>query len=71
MGKVQRSFDGKESTALSKPLHHPQVDEAGDLHLFLRELAHFQAWLSKTESDIANEDSPSNLAEVEKLLSTH
>ena len=46
-------------------------EEAGDLHIFLRDLDHFQAWLSKTESDIANEDSPSNLAEVEKLLSTH
>ena len=31
----------------------------------------FQAWLTKTESGIANEDSPSSLAEAEKLLSQH
>jgi len=48
-----------------------KLEEAGDLHRFLKDLDHFQAWLSKTESDIANEDSPSSLAEAEKLLSTH
>ena len=32
---------------------------------------HFQAWLTKTESDIANEETPSSLAEAEKLLSQH
>ena len=44
-----------------------KLEEAGDLHRFLKDLDHFQAWLSKTESDIANEDSPSSLAEAEKL----
>merc|ERR1719510_2421066 len=48
-----------------------KLEEAGDLHRFLKDLDHFQAWLSKTESSIANEDSPSSLAEAEKLLSTH
>merc|ERR1719464_1503789 len=48
-----------------------KLEEAGDLHRFLKDLDHFQAWLTKTESDIANEDSPSSLAEAEKLLSTH
>ena len=48
-----------------------KLEEAGDLHRILKDLDHFQAWLSKTESDIANEDSPSSLAEAEKLLSTH
>merc|ERR1711971_645423 len=48
-----------------------KLEEAGDLHRFLKDLDHFQAWLSKTESDIANEDSPASLAEAEKLLSTH
>ena len=48
-----------------------KLEEAGDLHRFLKDLDHFQSWLSKTESDIANEDSPSSLAEAEKLLSTH
>merc|ERR1719414_1469899 len=48
-----------------------KLEEAGDLHRFLKDLDHFQAWLSKTESDIANEDSPASLADAEKLLSTH
>ena len=38
---------------------------------FLKDLDHFQAWLRKTESSIANEDSPASLAEAEKLLSQH
>ena len=42
-------------------------EEEGDLHRFSKDFDHFQAWLSKTESDIANEDSPSSLAEAEKL----
>jgi len=48
-----------------------KLEEAGDLHRFLKDLDHFQAWLTKTESSIANEDSPSSLAEAEKLLSQH
>ena len=48
-----------------------KLEEEGDLHRFLKDLDDFQAWLSKTESDIANEDSPSSLAEAEKLSSTH
>jgi spectrin beta len=48
-----------------------KLEEAGDLHRFLKDLDHFQAWLTKTESDIANEESPASLAEAEKLLSGH
>merc|ERR1719510_1212211 len=48
-----------------------KLEEAGDLHRFLKDLDHFQAWLTKTESDIANEETPSSLAEAEKLLSQH
>merc|ERR1719461_1034541 len=48
-----------------------KLEEAGDLHRFLKDLDHFQAWLRKTESSIANEDSPASLAEAEKLLSQH
>ena len=48
-----------------------KLEEAGDLHRFLKDLDHFQAWLTKTESGIANEDSPSSLAGAEKLLSLH
>ncbi|ODM93367.1 Spectrin beta chain, partial [Orchesella cincta] len=48
-----------------------KLEEAGDLHRFLRDLDHFQAWLTKTQTDIANEDVPTSLAEAEKLLSQH
>ncbi|XP_071744788.1 spectrin beta chain isoform X3 [Lepeophtheirus salmonis] len=48
-----------------------KLEEAGDLHRFLKDLDHFQSWLTKTESSIANEDTPSSLAEAEKLLTQH
>ena len=51
--------------------HVAKLEEAGDLNRFLKDLDYFQAWLSKTKSDIANEDSPASLAEAEKFLSTH
>jgi spectrin beta len=47
------------------------LEEAGDLHRFLRDLDHFQAWLTKTQTDVASEDIPASLAEAEKLLSQH
>ena len=48
-----------------------KLKEGRDLHRFLKDLDHFQDWLSKTESDIANESYPVSLEEDEKLLSTH
>ncbi|XP_065158343.1 spectrin beta chain isoform X2 [Atheta coriaria] len=48
-----------------------KLEEAGDLHRFLRDLDHFQAWLARTQTDVASEDTPSTLAEAEKLLSQH
>lgn len=48
-----------------------KLEEAGDLHRFLRDLDHFQAWLTKTQTDVASEDIPTNLSEAEKLLSQH
>lgn len=48
-----------------------KLEEAGDLHRFLRDLDHFQAWLTKTQTDVASEDIPASLAEAEKLLSQH
>ncbi|GFY53200.1 spectrin beta chain [Trichonephila inaurata madagascariensis] len=48
-----------------------KLEEAGDLHRFLRDLDHFQAWLTKTQTDVASEDIPSSLSEAEKLLSQH
>ncbi|XP_076252536.1 spectrin beta chain isoform X3 [Rhynchophorus ferrugineus] len=48
-----------------------KLEEAGDLHRFLRDLDHFQTWLTKTQTDIASEDTPASLSEAEKLLSQH
>jgi len=48
-----------------------KLEEAGDLHRFLRDLDHFQAWLTKTQTDVASEDTPSSLSDAEKLLSQH
>merc|ERR1712241_612174 len=66
--KLRQSWE--QLTAMLK-VRDAKLEEAGDLHRFLRDLDHFQAWLTKTESGIANEDSPSSLAEAEKLLSQH
>ncbi len=48
-----------------------KLEEKGDLHRFLRDLDHFQAWLTKTQKDVASEDIPHSLADAEKLLSQH
>lgn len=48
-----------------------KLEEAGDLHRFLRDLDHFQAWLSRTQKDIASEDIPTSLQEAEHLLDRH
>lgn len=48
-----------------------KLEEAGDLHRFLRDLDHFQTWLTKTQTDVASEDTPASLPEAEKLLNQH
>jgi len=48
-----------------------KLEDAGDLHRFLRDLDHFQAWLTKSQTEIASEDSPSSLSDAEKLLTQH
>ena len=48
-----------------------KLEEAGDLHRFLRDLDHFQSWLLKTQTDVASEDIPSSLQDAEKLLNQH
>ncbi|NXV83493.1 SPTB2 protein, partial [Atlantisia rogersi] len=47
------------------------LGEASKLQGFLRDLAAFQAWLSRTQTAVASEDVPATLAEAEKLLSQH
>ncbi|XP_075591852.1 spectrin beta chain isoform X2 [Dermatophagoides farinae] len=48
-----------------------KLEEAGDLHRFLRDLDHFQTWLKNTQTAVASEDTPNNLIEAEKLLNQH
>ncbi|XP_011882724.1 PREDICTED: spectrin beta chain isoform X2 [Vollenhovia emeryi] len=48
-----------------------KLEEAGDLHRFLRDLDHFQTWLTKTQTDVASEDTPTSLSDAEKLLTQH
>ncbi|KAI8116109.1 Spectrin beta chain [Lucilia cuprina] len=48
-----------------------KLEEAGDLHRFLRDLDHFQTWLTKTQTDVASEDTPTSLPEAEQLLNQH
>lgn len=48
-----------------------KLEEAGDLHRFLRDLDHFQTWLTKTQTDVASEDIPGSLADAERLLNQH
>lgn len=47
------------------------LGEASKLQGFLRDLAAFQAWLSRTQTAVASEDVPATLAEAERLLSQH
>ncbi|VDL64268.1 unnamed protein product, partial [Nippostrongylus brasiliensis] len=51
--------------------HEAKLDEAGDLQRFLRDLDHFQAWLTATQRQVASEDEPQSLAEAEQLLNQH
>lgn len=48
-----------------------KLEEAGDIHRFLRDLDHFQFWLSETQKDIASGDTPTSLQEAEQLLTRH
>ncbi|GMR59132.1 hypothetical protein PMAYCL1PPCAC_29327 [Pristionchus mayeri] len=51
--------------------HEAKLDEAGDLQRFLRDLDHFQSWLTATQRQVASEDEPQSLAEAEQLLNQH
>ncbi|CAD6199906.1 unnamed protein product [Caenorhabditis auriculariae] len=51
--------------------HEAKLDEAGDLQRFLRDLDHFQAWLTATQRQVASEEEPQSLAEAEQLLNQH
>lgn len=48
-----------------------RLGEASELQHFLQNLDHFQKWLTKTQTTVASEDIPTDLAEAEKLLNQH
>jgi len=48
-----------------------RLGEASELQTFLQNLDHFQQWLTRTETAIASEDHPTDLAEAERLLAEH
>jgi len=47
------------------------MGEAAELQKFLRDLDHFSAWLTKTQTLVASEDIPNTLNEAEQLLNQH
>ena len=47
------------------------MGEAAELQKFLRDLDHFSAWLTKTQTLVASEDIPNTLSEAEQLLNQH
>ncbi|XP_027888225.1 spectrin family protein isoform X4 [Xiphophorus couchianus] len=47
------------------------LGEASKLQGFLRDLDDFQSWLSRTQTAVASEDSPTSLPEAESLLAQH
>lgn len=47
------------------------LGEASKLQGFLRDLDDFQAWLSRTQTTVASEDTPTSLVEAERLLAQH
>lgn len=68
IGRINATW--KDLTELKKE-RDAKLEEVGDLHRFLRDLNHFQAWLSKTQKDIASEDIPASLKEAENFLAQH
>ncbi len=48
-----------------------RLGEASELQNFLAKLDHFQQWLTRTQTQVATEDFPTDLAEAERLLNQH
>jgi spectrin beta len=47
------------------------MGEAAELQKFLRDLDHFSAWLTKTQTAVASSESPQSLVEAEQMLNQH
>jgi spectrin beta len=48
-----------------------RLGEASELQKFLQDLDHFQQWLTRTQTAIASENIPADVAEAELMLSQH
>ena len=48
-----------------------RLGTASELQKFLQNLDHFQQWLTRTQTTIASEDIPQDLAEAERVLAQH
>ena len=48
-----------------------RLGEASELQKFLQDLDHFQQWLTRTQTAVASEDLPNDVAEAESLLAQH
>jgi len=55
----------------SMKVREARLGEASELQKFLQDLDHFQQWLTRTQTAIATEDIPNDVAEAESLLSQH
>jgi spectrin beta len=47
------------------------MGEAAELQKFLRDLDHFSLWLTKTQKQVATDDTPLTLSDAEHLLNQH
>ncbi|XP_018592817.2 spectrin beta chain, non-erythrocytic 1-like isoform X3 [Scleropages formosus] len=68
LGEIQEVWEELNSTMKRR---EESLGEASKLQGFLRDLDDFQAWLSRTQTAVASEDSPTSLAEAERLLAQH
>ncbi|KAM6977452.1 spectrin beta chain, non-erythrocytic 1-like [Aplochiton taeniatus] len=71
LGRLEEISAVWEEMRATLRLREESLGEASKLQAFLRQLDHFQAWLSRTQTAIASEDRPNTLAEAEKLLGQH
>ncbi|KAM9441073.1 spectrin family protein isoform 1-T2 [Clarias gariepinus] len=63
--------EGWEELCGTMKKREESLGEASKLQGFLRHLDDFQAWLARTQTAVASEDTPTSLAEAEKFQSQH
>ncbi|XP_076848937.1 LOW QUALITY PROTEIN: spectrin family protein [Brachyhypopomus gauderio] len=68
LAEIQEVWEELRSTMKRR---EESLGEASKLQGFLRDLDDFQAWLSRTQTAVASEDTPTSLAEAEQLLGQH